>query len=496
MKKNYLFSAMMFVLVAFCSCTNTDYQKAIPAEATLVVKADFKSISEKADFKHSLVMSLIEGSLAKVVKSEDTDEVKEYVDDPMKMGIDFRMPLYFFMVGNETFGLTMKVNDEGSVKDFLLLLKKQGIASKPVEKDGLMCGTLLDDIHYAYDANSLLLLKSGQGSGATSRLTRDLMNLKEKDSFVSTDEFDCMNEEDKDIVSYSSGMMPKDVGALSSFFSLVLPPSLSANDLYFISWTNFENGRMMAHSRVYGKTDKAQKELKEMDKNFNTISGKYIGRTSEDLFVWFGTNVKGDWLLSKLKGIPQTKEMLFMAERAIDIEQMLKAMDGDVAIEIQAKDMDFYSKNPLACVAYAELNNSDFLADVDDWKNSMKDYGMTMRDNGENQYLLDIDGETYAWGVQDKNFYFASEKASYTDISKDGTALNAYKGTIETCKFFLYVDLQKISWADFSRKNFLFFLAEPLEKLRNLEVESASIDEVTMTVELKERDKNFLKQIL
>ena len=78
----------------------------------------------------------------------------------------------------------------------------------------------------------------------------------------------------------------------------------------------------------------------------------------------------------------------------------------------------------------------------------------------------------------------------------DQEALNAYKGTIETCKFFLYVDLQKIPWADFSRKNFLFFLAEPLGKLRNLEVESVSIDEVTMTLELKERDKNFLKQIL
>ena len=157
MKKIQFLSLMALVIMALCSCTNTDYQKAIPANATLVVKADLKSVSEKADFKHSKWMTMLDVSLVAVVKGKDMKSVKEYIDDPMKTGIDFSMPLYVFMVGEETAGMTMKVNDEGDVKDFLLLLQKQGLASKPVEKDGLMCGTLIDDISYAYDSKSFFL---------------------------------------------------------------------------------------------------------------------------------------------------------------------------------------------------------------------------------------------------------------------------------------------------------------------------------------------------
>ena len=159
MKKVQLIAALVLVVMAMCSCTNTDYQKTIPANATLVVKADMKSISEKTDFQNSKMRGLLEGVMATVVKGKDLKAVRDYVDDPMKMGIDWSMPIYFFMVGDETLGLTMKVNDDDGVKDFILLLKDQGMASKPVDKDGLMCGTLFDDIHYAYDANSLIRMR-------------------------------------------------------------------------------------------------------------------------------------------------------------------------------------------------------------------------------------------------------------------------------------------------------------------------------------------------
>ena len=99
MKKIQLISALVLVVMALCSCTNTDYQKVIPANATVVVKADMKSISEKADFKDSKYKQMLDESLSAVVKGKDMDAVKAYIDDPMKMGIDLSMPFYFFMAG-------------------------------------------------------------------------------------------------------------------------------------------------------------------------------------------------------------------------------------------------------------------------------------------------------------------------------------------------------------------------------------------------------------
>lgn len=250
MKKIQLISALVLVVMALCSCTNTDYQKVIPANATVVVKADMKSISEKADFKDSKYKQMLDESLSAVVKGKDMDAVKAYIDDPMKMGIDLSMPLYFFMAGEETVGLTMKVGNEDDVKDFLQLLNKQGMASKPQEKDGQMCGTLVDDIYYSYDKNTFLMLASLKGSGtsATSRMARELMTLKEDDSFISTDAFDRMNDEEQDVVCYTNlNVLPKN---MLDGWKVLLPENISANDIDFISSLYFEDGAASLKLRV------------------------------------------------------------------------------------------------------------------------------------------------------------------------------------------------------------------------------------------------------
>ena len=465
MKKIQFLSLMAVVIMALCSCTNTDYQKAIPTNATLVVKADMKSISEKADFKNSKWKTMLDASLIAVVKGKDMKNVKEYIDDPMKTGIDFSMPLYVFMVGEETAGMTMKVNDEGDVKDFLLLLQKQGLASKPVEKDGLMCGSLVDDISYAYDSKSFLLLASlkGKGTSATNRMAHELMSLKEDDSFASTE--------------------------LEAF----MPAEIDMKDLDAIMCLNFENGQASFKAKAWGKTDKAKALLDEADKNFGTIDGKYIERVSANTLVWMGANVKGEWALGKLKENKSIKEMLFMLERAVDIEQMLRAVDGDVALELQSEDGDL--ENMPEYVMYAELKNSDFLKDVDDWKASMKDYGISMNSRGDNQYALTMDGDSYLWGVQSDDLFLSSENA--VRGGKGGIhSLAAHKDDIKKNKFYIYVDIEKIPLVDFAKQSGMSFLVEPLGELQSVVVKSSSIDEVTLTIELKDKGENFLKQLL
>ena len=493
MKKIQFLSLMALVIMALCSCTNTDYQKAIPANATLVVKADLKSVSEKADFKHSKWMTMLDASLVAVVKGKDMKSVKEYIDDPMNTGIDFSMPLYVFMVGEETAGMTMKVNDEGDVKDFLLLLQKQGLASKPVEKDGLMCGTLIDDISYAYDSKSFLLLASlnGKGTSATNRMAHELMSIKEDESFISTEAFFRMNEENDDVVTYTSGKLGKDL--LAYVMEAFMTTDIDMKDMDAIIGLNFENGQASLKAKTWGKTGKVQALLEEADKNLGTIDGKYVDRVSANTLVWIGANIKGEWALSKLKENQSAKEMLFMLERAVDIEQMLRAVDGDVALELQSLDGNV--ENVPEYLMYAALKNSDFLKDVDDWKASMKDYGMTMNVRGDNQYALTMDGDSYLWGVQSDDLFFSSEKA--VRGGQGGThSLVTHKDDIKKNKCYIYVDIEKIPLIDYARQSGMSFLVEPLGKLQSIVVKSSSTDEVTLTIELKDKDENFLKQLL
>ena len=461
--------------MVLCSCSGGDYQKVIPAGATLVVRADMKSLAEKSDFLHSETMDFLNESLAAVIKGPGLEEMRGYMENPMKTGLDFSVPSYFFMVGDETFGAVMKVVDEDEVESFLLLLRQQGLATKPAKKDGLMCGTLLGDVHYAYDDSSLLLLSSSKGKGKAGRLLNEMMNLDEKDCFVNTPAYSRMAVEDGDVV-----------------FTTAMPLSFDTETFDVMANLTFENGRALCKMKMWGRIDWAQELIDEANENFGNIEGTFVESVSNDLLLWVGANVKGDWLLGKMKGNKSAKEWLFMLERAIDVEQMLRAIDGDVAIELQMAGDDFMDSPEFT--AYAELKSSDFLADVDYWTESMKDYGISMQNEGENQYLLAIDGKKYRWGVQGENLYVASENAN--SIVADEIALKSYMEDIKDDKLFIYMNLGRMVHEEFVKSFAWLSMKEKQNPFETAIISVPSWGEMTLMIEMKNKEENFLKQIL
>ncbi|MDY6257289.1 MAG: DUF4836 family protein [Bacteroidaceae bacterium] len=490
MKKFQFISALVMVVLALCSCTNTDYQNVIPANASLVVKVDMKSIAEKSDFKNSKWMKELDGSLGAVVSGKDMKSVKEYVADPMKIGIDFSMPLYFFMMADETMGMTMKVSDEDHVKDFLLLLNKQGLASKPQEKDHWMCGTLIDDIYYSYDGTTFLMLASMKGKNTTiSRMARELTALKESDSFVSTEAFGRLNEEEKDVVMYvMSAQMIESLKMAGG----VLPSSVY-KDVEALASLDFAQGEARIMGKLFAKTKDAQHLIDEANANLKKMNGRYLDKVSDDAAIWIGAGVKGEWLLEKIKENKELKTMLFATERAVDVEQMLKAMDGDVSLELPLLDTE-----KVDYVLQAELNNTDFLADVNDWKLSQKDYGIEMKELEPQQYQLMLDGQTYRWGVRDKDLYWATPRAVEHAENSADAKLKAYREQIEDSRLFLFVDWAKLAKGLSQSSNVALVMQmwNFFFKIDALYWKLSSVEEGVVVIESKNKNENFLKQIL
>lgn len=490
MKKFQFISALVMVVLALCSCTNTDYQNVIPANASLVVKVDMKSIAEKSDFKNSKWMKELDGSLGAVVSGKDMKSVKEYVADPMKIGIDFSMPLYFFMMADETMGMTMKVSDEDHVKDFLLLLNKQGLASKPQEKDHWMCGTLIDDIYYSYDGTTFLMLASMKGKNTTiSRMARELTALKESDSFVGTEAFGRLNEEEKDVVMYvMSAQMIESLKMAGG----VLPPSIY-KDVEALASLDFAQGEARIMGKLFAKTKDAQHLIDEANANLKKMNGRYLDKVSDDAAIWIGAGVKGEWLLEKIKENKELKTMLFATERAVDVEQMLKAMDGDVSLELPLLNTE-----KVDYVLQAELNNTDFLADVNDWKLSQKDYGIEMKELEPQQYQLMLDGQTYRWGVRDKDLYWATPRAVEHAENSADAKLKAYREQIEDSRLFLFVDWAKLAKGLSQSSNVALVMQmwNGFFKIDALYWKLLSVEEGVVVIESKNKNENFLKQIL
>lgn len=487
--------SVFFVVLAFTSCSNTDYQNTIPASASVVVKLDLKSIAEKGELGQSQSLQKLENYLKLVVAEKDMKKVGSYIDDPMSIGIDFSLPAFFFQFDSEAYGLTFKVRDDADLKDFLLLLQKQGLASKPVERNGLMTGSLVGgDIGYYYDANTLLLLSSEGGAPSQVRMAQVLMNQKESDSFVSTEAFGKMEDCTDDMVCYARfSALPTSVSVPMTIFC-ALPSKARPSEVEILAQARFEAGRALMTVQWWGNNEKAQKHIADVSKRLMPVQGRFITLAQDDLLAWCSLGAQGNWLLKQLQSLGDIKEKLFLLERAIDIELMLKSIKGDVAVAFSSQVLN---QHPDAFVLHAQLANTNFLEDIDYWTVSMKDYGMSMERLEGNHFALHADGHTWHWGVNGNDFFYAGEEAPLQSEGSKNTFLNAHEQDVMNSLLYFYLNVEQLKAQGLvSPSTSAFPLSHAFDVLQSVVVRHTLDGQLVVEVEAKDKQMNILKQLL
>ena len=485
------------VVLALCSCNKTEYLKVIPAEANVVMSIDVKSLSEKSDFAKSHLMSMMQEGIEGQASNKQSKEMKKYIDDPMSMGIDWRQPLYMFVVGNEAYtaGCVAKVNNKDDLNEFFTLLFKQGIVSKPKDEKGFMCGTT-ERLSYAFDDNTLLMCFSDRNEEGE-KFALELMEQDEDKSFLSTEAFDKMeNVAGQDVVCYlNMGLLPDYMAKQFTDASKVKP-----QDLALVSGLDFSKGAATLTTKLWGQTETAQKLLDKSYDGYMKMEGCYVDEQPDDVLFWMGMGIKGEPVLKQLKKNKQAIEALFMMERAVDIEQMLRSVEGDVALSVSSsvlENMQRYRGDMPEFSIKARLKNDDFLKDVEDWKENMGDFGFNMQTTGKKAYLLSSRRLTLHWGVDDKDLYFATPKA-YQQMrdTKQGSVLQAYKKEIKHSKVFAYLNLQEILKQTKGMLQYVSMVGVNLNDLKAVVMKSDGNDELVIRVEMDNDDENFLKQLI
>lgn len=494
-----LFSMLALAVVLLCSCNKTDYVNVVPADASFVASINIKDVSEKGDFKNSSAVAMLNDYMGLVVSPKDVKKAQEYISDPSAMGIDFTAPVYVFKTSSDCFGLTMKVSSDDDLSDFIQLLAKQGICSKPVERDDFFSGNLFDDIEYTYDGKTLLLISclGDGGSAMNKQVSAQLLKQDQDNSFVSTEAFDKMEEQTGDVKMYSNlGIMPQSFAEQVASF---LPKGVKKNDIEVLASISFENGKAVLASTIWGKTPKAQQLIDDTDKNMMPLKGSFANVPAEDFLAWASVGVKGEWLLSKIKDEEQLNQLLFMIERGIDVEQMLRTVDGDFTL-VMPSSLVTSEKDNMDFLAYAQVKNCDFMDDVDYWQQSMKEYGFTMSKTGNADYLLKLDNDnSISWGVnaEKKELYFATSEAfNSNNASSKSKILNNYMDEIKKNHVFVYINLEQMPMQEIAMMSGVPVIGKALEGLKCMIVKSPSADKMEIVIEMKNKDENFLKQLL
>ncbi|MCR5313326.1 MAG: DUF4836 family protein [Bacteroidaceae bacterium] len=489
----------MAVFALLTSCSKSDYKNVIPKEALCVVSVNIAEMAKKGDFSSSSFHKMAEDVISQKSLDQNMNSVKDIFKDPEKMGIDFTEPIYMFVVSNQFVCMTMKVHDEGDVDGFVDELKSQGKVSGVKEKDGLKRGLILDGISYAYNDAILLLVGSLDGSSVktVNNVIDKFMTLKDDEMFINADEYSKFAENESSDMSafidyrkvFSAYLATTDKSVLTS----VLKDGMLSNalDVNIYAKVNFLDGKAEMNTESVCTSEKSKKIYAEFGDNLHKIEGRYMNLFNENAYTYGCAGINGKYILDYMK--KNKSALLLLLGRYIDVEQIIRQVNGDIAFNVQnvqllnlmlgSKAGEFTFK--------CHVSDTKFMNDVPDWQKTLSEYGIQMRKSGDSQYCFKEGEYSIVWGLEKDDFYFSTVEAwQMNSTSSKSAILKSYEDDIKNSYVFVYSNLEKYI-KNIGLENKMIF-----NRLSSCTYRKISTTEDSYVIELKDKKTNFLKQMI
>ncbi len=481
MRSINILSIFLTLTLLFASCGKSDYKNVIPADVTSVASVELASIIEKGNLEQSPMMAMLQESFM------TTDGT----------GLDISSPMYVFAMPNTCVGATMKVSDEAKLEAWLSALNQQGMAGEIVEREGVMWSSVFDDIDLLYTSDICLFMTSvtDEGSGIRKHTANRLMSLSEEELFVGTERYARMQKQNADDIVMLGDILAME--PLRTTLNSVLPAGKSVDKVETLVTLNFENGKLVCNAEISSEDEKVNALLDNIDSHLSNIEGRYVSTPSEAFLLWAGLGIEGDWLLQQLKASETTAGWLRMMNLAVDADKIIRSIDGDVACIVP--NVEDATEEPLSqCVVLAHMENTDFLKDVDYWQESMQKYGMKMREVDQNSYVLSAADHEIVWGVEGEDLFVSTDKAAVTStFAQRSTLLQPYMKDIKSGKLYVYCNLSALPMDGIAQVMQLPpMFATRFGLLEALCFKAESARKFRMEIVLKDKNVNFLKQIL
>lgn len=382
----------------------------IPEDAKAVMTLDAKQAMKQIDFSIS--------DLFKALKHQKEDDTKEW-------GIDVLSPMYGFVSNDNYIGGVFALSD---AKEFEQKIAKENI---PVESQrGFKWGNK-GEILLCFDSNKALII------GPVTKSESDRMRGKM---------VEWMNQGSHRIPIMSS--LNNDDGVMSFRSSLgVLPSSMTKQVVQYLNNVDLDNVFLNATLNVKEKAFVLSSELDSQDDNFSKsvsefseflrpIDGAHLPKSIDDPMVQMVINVQGDKLLKKLRENPVVRMLLVAVNLCIDTDMMIKAIDGNVSIEIGER-----SGREIPIVMNAKTKNQDFLKNAKEWCSGGATMGFSCQAFDDKNFVLKNNTDKFFFGVNGDYLYVSSVRQSSPVLSENDFMTN---GQLIGKRYYASLDIDKM----------------------------------------------------
>ncbi len=328
--------------------------------------------------------------------------------DPANPGIDVLAPIYFFSSPQLPFAAVAALADADDFTANLEALKASGeVRMGEITQARGLTWVEVEQTLLAYDGEKVLLA-AGITEQARPEMHR-LMTQSEGESGIHTQLFDDLEELDGVLtITTHLGNLPAE--ATKPFSFLGIPPEEVR--LAF----SIDADKTTAHARAFVKSDNPAwvSYLDAQKKLVGRVDGSRLRQLPQDPDFLFLGHVNGVTLFEQLRPVLNDNFFLKMAQGTLDVETLVKAIDGDVAM---AASGDIDDMDSMVLVFTAELGSDELLDELPKWPLFNAEKSMfPVKNLGDHRYSMQVLRESLYFGIADECLYFSNSELCANQI--------------------------------------------------------------------------------
>ena len=376
----YIRSVVWGTLVVFAimlsSCSGDDYINAIPESSTLLMSTNTAKLTGVGS--QQLLKSLLH------FKNID------------KTGIDFSANVYFFEDARYNIGLCAKVGDDDKLADML-----QQAGCRVEKRRGFRFALLQGNWIVGFSDVSVLLMGPVIPAAIDEMKGQMVQYLKqsEDESIKGTPLMERLQAIDAPMAMVcQASALPEQ---FITPFTIGAPRDASPSDIMIAASMEVSHGRLLISGQTFSFKKQIDEALKKAQQTYRPIKGDYVKTMSTSDGMGLFMNIDGKNFHKLIRQNRGVSTMLMGINTAIDMDNIIKSIDGDMALIASGLGND-----KLQMMMGAKLGNSNWLKDVAYWKQSVPKGGR-IGDWGKNCFYYTGNQTAYYFGVTNDMQYMS-----------------------------------------------------------------------------------------
>lgn len=383
MKRLFQYSigiAASLLLLLFSSCTDNEYVDVIPAQSSAIVAVD---AAKATGVQNGLVLKTL-------LKATDLG----------KTGIDVGRKIYLFETIDGNFGVCAAVDNASNLSSSF-----EKIGCNVGEKRGYRFAVVNGSWLAGFSDDALLVMGPVPVSDVAvmqNRMARYLSQ-EEGQGVTGTPLFARL-----DTINVPMAMVAQAAALPQQLvmpFTLGAPKDADPSQVVVSAAIKISKGVMYIDGTTFSFNKRIDEALKESRNIYRPISGRYLSSMPADAASGMFLNVEGSKFINVMRANPMLQTMLAGINAAIDMDNIIKSIDGEMALVTPS-----YAEGKISMSMAAELAHTNWLADVGYWKQSVPEGGK-LTDWKPNAYIYSGGSTSFCFGVtDDKQFFSGSNK--------------------------------------------------------------------------------------